>query len=152
MSCSCSNLQRHLEALSERTRITLGAPHDAFGRFKVGIAAEVSSKPLCGARALLTFQAFKHNAEWIDKFVGEAVPQENGFMQTTRNEPLGMTTGIVPWNSHMASMALKAVLALVMGNCFILKPFKTTPFAAPALGPLIKEVGFFRCLSNPLWR
>jgi aldehyde dehydrogenase (NAD+) len=72
-------LIKHTEALAELTRITLGAPFGAFGAFEVGLAAE----------------AFKYNAGWVDKFLGEAVPQENGFMQITRNEPLGVTAGIV---------------------------------------------------------
>jgi aldehyde dehydrogenase (NAD+) len=73
-------------------------------------------------------------------------------MQITRNEPLGVTAGIVPWNSPLASMALKAAPALATGNCFILKPSEKTPFASLALGPLIKEAGFppgvFQVLSG----
>jgi aldehyde dehydrogenase (NAD+) len=58
-------LVKYTEPLAELTRITLGAPFGAFGAFEVGLAAE----------------AFKYNAGWCDKFLGEAVPQENGFMQ-----------------------------------------------------------------------
>src|ERR1700753_987821 len=38
--------------------------------------------------------------------------------------------------------AMKVGPALPMGNTFILKPSEKTPFAALALGPLIKEAGF----------
>ncbi|KEF53683.1 uncharacterized protein A1O9_10083 [Exophiala aquamarina CBS 119918] len=119
-------LIKHTEALAELTRITLGAPFGSFGAFEVGLAAE----------------AFKYNAGWVDKFLGDAVPQENGFMQITRNEPLGVTAGIVPWNGPLGTVGLKAAPALATGNCFILKPSEKTPFAAAALGPLIKEAGF----------
>ncbi|KAI1612740.1 aldehyde dehydrogenase domain-containing protein [Exophiala viscosa] len=119
-------LEEHTEPLAELTRITLGAPYGAFGKFEVALGAE----------------AFKYNAGWIDKFCGEAYPQENGFMQITRHEPLGVTAGIVPWNGPLATGALKAAPALATGNCFILKPSEKTPFAALALGPLIKEAGF----------
>ncbi|KPI41282.1 Aldehyde dehydrogenase [Cyphellophora attinorum] len=119
-------LEKHTAPLAELTRITLGAPFGSFGAFEVGLAAE----------------AFKYNAGWIDKFLGEAVPQENGFMQITRNEPLGVTAGIVPWNGPLGTVGLKAAPALATGNCFILKPSEKTPFAAAALGPLIKEAGF----------
>jgi aldehyde dehydrogenase (NAD+) len=84
--------------------------------------------------------------------VGEAIPQENGFMQITRNEPLGVTAGIVPWNGPLGTVGLKAAPALATGNCFILKPSEKTPFAALALGPLIEEAGFppgvFQVLSG----
>ncbi|EXJ83946.1 hypothetical protein A1O3_04613 [Capronia epimyces CBS 606.96] len=131
-----SLIEEHSGALSELTRITLGAPYDTFGKFEVGLAAE----------------AFKYNAGWIDKFVGEAVPQDGGFMQITRNEPLGVTAGIVPWNGPLGTVGLKAAPALATGNCFILKPSEKTPFAALALGPLIQAAGFppgvFQILSG----
>ena len=36
-------VQQHGEELSELTRVTLGAPYQAFGKFEVDLAAEVSS-------------------------------------------------------------------------------------------------------------
>ncbi|OJJ54350.1 hypothetical protein ASPSYDRAFT_211289 [Aspergillus sydowii CBS 593.65] len=129
-------VEKHAEVLGELTRITLGAPYQAFGRFEVGLCAE----------------SFQYNAGWIDKFAGEAYPQENGFMRITRNEPLGVTAGVVPWNGPMGTVGLKAAPALATGNCFILKPSEKTPFAALALGPLIREAGFppgvFQVLSG----
>ena len=129
-------LEKHIEKLAELTRITLGAPFASFGKFEIGLAAE----------------AFRYNAGWIDKFAGEAFPQENGFMQITRNEPLGVTAGIVPWNGPLGTVGIKAGPALATGNCFVLKPSEKTPFAALALGPLIEEAGFppgvFQILSG----
>ena len=129
-------LEKHIEKLAELTRLTLGAPFASFGKFEIGLAAE----------------AFRYNAGWIDKFAGEAFPQENGFMQITRNEPLGVTAGIVPWNGPLGTVGIKAGPALATGNCFILKPSEKTPFAALALGPLIQEAGFppgvFQILSG----
>lgn len=89
---------------------------------------------------------------WADKFAGESYPQEDGFIKIVRNEPLGVTVGIIPWNGPVASVGLKAGPALATGNCFILKPSEKTPFAALALLPLIKEAGFppgvFQVLSG----
>jgi aldehyde dehydrogenase (NAD+) len=59
-----------------------------------------------------------------------------------RNEPLGVTAGIVPWNGPLGTVGLKAAPALATGNCFILKPSEKTPFASLALGPLIIKAGF----------
>ncbi|RDW61579.1 hypothetical protein BP5796_11471 [Coleophoma crateriformis] len=123
-------------ALAELTRITLGAPYNSFGKFETGLASE----------------AFRFNAGWIDKFAGQSFPQDDGFLKIVRNEPLGVTAGIVPWNGPLGNMGLKAAPALATGNCFILKSSEKTPFAALALGPLIKEAGFppgvFQILSG----
>ncbi|KAK3076995.1 hypothetical protein LTS18_011473, partial [Coniosporium uncinatum] len=122
--------------LAELTRITMGAPYEAFGKFESTMCAE----------------AFRYNAGWIDKFGGESWPQEDGFMKIVRNEPLGVTAGIVPWNGPLGTVGLKAAPALAMGNCFILKPSEKTPLASLALGELIKEAGFppgvFQVLSG----
>ncbi|KAF4633721.1 hypothetical protein G7Y89_g4395 [Cudoniella acicularis] len=131
-----SLVEKHGPALAELSRITLGAPYGAFGAFEVGLCAE----------------AFRYNAGWIDKFAGESYPQEDGFLKIVRNEPLGVTAGIVPWNGPLGTVGLKAGPALATGNCFILKPSEKTPFASLALGPLIVEAGFppgvFQVLSG----
>ena len=129
-------IDKHGPVLSELSRITLGAPYLAFGKFEIAMACE----------------AFRYNSGWIDKFAGEAFSQEDGFMKIVRNEPLGVTAGIVPWNGPLATAGLKAAPALATGNCFILKPSEKTPLAALALGVLIREAGFppgvFQVLSG----
>lgn len=131
-----SLVEQHGVALAELSRITLGAPYASFGKFEVGLCAE----------------AFRYNAGWIDKFAGESFPQEDGFLKIVRNEPFGVTAGIVPWNGPLGTVGLKAGPALATGNCFILKPSEKTPFASLALGPLIIEAGFppgvFQVLSG----
>jgi aldehyde dehydrogenase (NAD+) len=131
-----SLIEQHGVALAELSRLTLGAPYGSFGMFETGMCAE----------------AFKYNAGWIDKFTGESFPQDDGFLKIVRNEPLGVTAGIVPWNGPLGTVGLKAAPALATGNCFILKPSEKTPFASLALGPLIVEAGFppgvFQVLSG----
>jgi len=119
-------IEQNTQSLSELTRITLGAPHASFGGFEISLCAET----------------LRYNAGWADKFAGESYPQEDGFLKIVRNEPLGVTAGIVPWNAPIGNVGLKAGPALATGNCFILKPSEKTPFAALALLPLIKEAGF----------
>jgi len=113
-------------ALAEMTRATLGAPFGSFGSFEINLAAE----------------GFRYFAGWTDKFAGETYPQEDGFLKIVRNEPLGVTCGIIPWNGPLGNVGMKAGPALATGNCFILKPSEKTPFAALALGTLIREAGF----------
>jgi aldehyde dehydrogenase (NAD+) len=131
-----SLIEQNGQALAELTRMTLGAPFSSFGSFEINLAAE----------------GFRYFAGWTDKFPGESYPQEDGFMKIVRNEPLGVTCGIIPWNGPLANVGMKAGPALATGNCFILKPSEKTPLAALALGTLIKEAGFppgvFQVLSG----
>ncbi|GAP92144.1 putative aldehyde dehydrogenase [Rosellinia necatrix] len=121
-----SLIDEHSTKLAELTRLTLGVPFASFGSLEIEGTAE----------------AFRYFAGWCDKFAGESYPQDDGFLKIVRNEPLGVTAGIVPWNGPMATGALKSAPALATGNCFILKPSEKTPFSALALGSLIKEAGF----------
>ncbi|KAK7220086.1 hypothetical protein V2G26_008089 [Clonostachys chloroleuca] len=119
-------IDENAETLSALTRLTLGAPWESFGVFELGLAAE----------------SFRYFAGWTDKFSGETYPQEDGFLKIVRNEPLGVCAGIIPWNGPMGNVGMKAGPALATGNVFILKPSEKTPFAALAVGALIKEAGF----------
>jgi aldehyde dehydrogenase (NAD+) len=119
-------LEIHNSRLAELSRITMGAPYEAWGKFEVGTGAEL----------------FRYYAGWIDKFSGEAYPQEDGYVKIVRNEPLGITAGITPWNGPTGNFGLKAAPALATGNCFILKPSEKTPFAGLAIGALAIEAGF----------
>lgn len=129
-------IRQYGENLSRLNRFTHGAPSSGWGRFEIGVCADT----------------FIYNAGWIDKFHGEAVPQDNGIMQITRNEPLGVTAAIIPWNAAIIMIGEKAAPALATGNCIILKPSEKTPLAALAIGSLIKAAGFppgvFQILSG----
>ncbi|KAH7018439.1 aldehyde dehydrogenase [Microdochium trichocladiopsis] len=119
-------IEQHGKQLASLTRISLGAPFGSFGSFEVNMCAE----------------GFRYFAGWTDKFAGESYPQDDGFMKIVRNEPLGVTAGIIPWNGPLGNIGMKAGPALATGNVFILKPSEKTPFSALALGTLIKEAGF----------
>ncbi|KAF9732375.1 hypothetical protein PMIN06_002074 [Paraphaeosphaeria minitans] len=129
-------VEKNAEGIASLTRVSLGAPYKAFGAFEIGLCAET----------------FRYNAGFIDKFGGESWPQDDGFLKIVRNEPLGVTAGIVPWNGPVGTIGLKAAPALATGNCFILKPSEKTPLSSLALGTLIKEAGFppgvFQILSG----
>ncbi|KAI0017431.1 aldehyde dehydrogenase [Xylariomycetidae sp. FL0641] len=118
-------IEKHSTAMAELTRINLGCPVTMFS-FETNMTAE----------------CFRYFAGWVDKFAGESYPQDDGFMKIVRNEPLGVTTGITPWNAPLLFAAMKGAPALATGNCFILKPSEKAPFAAMALGSLIVEAGF----------
>ena len=95
---------------------------------------------------------FDYYAGWTDKYAGETYPADDGFYKIVRHEPLGVCAGIVPWNTPLASIALKAAPALATGNVFLLKASEKSPLSALALGELILEAGFppgvFQLLSG----
>lgn len=119
-------LEENMDTLAELTRITLGSPYGTLGVAEKNMALEM----------------LRYYAGWADKFSGEAHTQEDGVMKIVRNEPLGVTVGIIPWNAPLISSMIKLGPAIITGNCFIMKPSEKTPFAALALGSLIKEAGF----------
>lgn len=129
-------MRKHSQRLADLSRLTLGSPYGSFGQFEISLGAD----------------CFDYFAGWTDKFAGESFPQEDGTLKIVRNEPLGVTAGICPWNSPCATIGMKAASALATGNCFIVKPSEKTPFASLALGELIKEAGFppgvFQVLSG----
>lgn len=90
----------------------------------------------------MAVELFRYFAGWTDKLAGQTFPQDDGFLKIIRNEPLGVTAAIIPWNGPVVNVALKAAAALATGNCLILKPSEKTPFSALALGGLAKEAGF----------
>ncbi|KAF4985480.1 hypothetical protein FDECE_16536 [Fusarium decemcellulare] len=117
---------KHSETLSALSRLTLGGPISAVGAMEVVFAAEV----------------LRYFAGWTDKLAGETYPEEDGFFKFVRQEPLGVTAGIIPWNAPIGSVCVKAAPALATGNCIILKLSEKTPFAGLAMGTLIKAAGF----------
>ncbi|KAI1613808.1 aldehyde dehydrogenase domain-containing protein, partial [Exophiala viscosa] len=119
-------LDKHNSELAELSRITMGAPYGAWGKFEVGMSS----------------QQFRYYEGWIDKFPGESFPQEDGYIKIVRNEPLGVTAGITPWNGPAGNFGMKAAPALATGNCFILKPSEKAPFSSMAIGALVREAGF----------
>jgi aldehyde dehydrogenase (NAD+) len=70
---------------------------------------------------------FRYYAGWIDKMYGETCPVEDGFLNYTLREPVGVCALIVPWNFPLLLAAWKLAPALAMGNTVIVKP---SPFTS----------------------
>jgi aldehyde dehydrogenase (NAD+) len=82
---------------------------------------------------------FDYYAGWIDKFYGETVPVDPGFINYTRKEPVGVCALIVPWNFPLLLACWKIAPALAMGNTVIVKPSEYTPLSMLRLAELIQE-------------
>jgi malonate-semialdehyde dehydrogenase (acetylating)/methylmalonate-semialdehyde dehydrogenase len=65
-----------------------------------------------------------------------------GVDTTLLRQPLGVVAGITPFNFPVMIPLWMAPLALVCGNCFILKPSERVPRSAELLARLIAAAGF----------
>lgn len=82
---------------------------------------------------------FEYYAGWTDKFYGETSPVEDGFLNYTIKEPIGVCALIAPWNFPLYQTSLKLAAALSMGNPVIIKPSEYTPLTSIFLVELIDE-------------
>ena len=65
-----------------------------------------------------------------------------GIDTTLVRQPLGVVAGITPFNFPIMIPLWMAPLALVCGNCFILKPSERVPLSPSLLPPLFEKAGF----------
>ncbi|WP_417228592.1 aldehyde dehydrogenase family protein [Amphritea sp.] len=80
---------------------------------------------------------FDYYAGWTDKFYGETSPVDDGFLNYTLKEPVGVCGLIAPWNFPLYQASLKIAPALAMGNTVIIKPSEYTPLTMIYLMELI---------------
>ncbi|HEY8356862.1 MAG TPA: aldehyde dehydrogenase family protein, partial [Ramlibacter sp.] len=76
-----------------------------------------------------------------DKFQGETIPVEAGFLNYTLREPLGVVGQVVPWNFPLMFTSWKMAPALAAGNCIVLKPSEITPLSSLKIAELMAEAG-----------
>lgn len=82
---------------------------------------------------------FDYYAGWLDKFYSETCPVEQGFLNYTKREPLGVCALVVPWNFPLLLACWKLAPALAMGNTVVVKPSPFTPLTLIRLAELINE-------------
>ena len=82
---------------------------------------------------------FDYYAGWVDKYYGVTSPVEDGYLNYSLIEPVGICALIAPWNFPLYQAALKIAPALAMGNSVIVKPSEFTPFTALYLIELIDK-------------
>jgi betaine-aldehyde dehydrogenase len=89
-------------------------------------------------RTAVTYRYFGGMA---DKFQGDVVPVEAGFLNYVTREPLGVVGQVVPWNFPLMFTSWKMAPALAAGNCVILKPAEITPLSSLRIAELMAEAG-----------
>jgi aminobutyraldehyde dehydrogenase len=65
---------------------------------------------------------------------------EKGFTSMIRREPLGVTSGICPWNYPLMMAAWKIGPALAAGNTSVIKPAELTPRTTLRLAELAADI------------
>ncbi len=95
------------------------------------------------ARAEITraAQNFRFFASATMHFASEAHPMEDGTLNYTLRQPIGIVGCISPWNLPLYLFSWKIAPALAAGNCVIAKPSEVTPVTAFLLSWICIEAG-----------
>jgi acyl-CoA reductase-like NAD-dependent aldehyde dehydrogenase len=100
--------------------------------------------PLRDSRALdvpRTAACFRYFGGMADKFQGDVVPVEAGFLNYLLREPVGVVGQVVPWNFPLMFTSWKMAPALAAGNCIVLKPAEITPLTTLKIAELMSQAG-----------
>jgi len=97
-------------------------------------------KPLDDARGEIGGAAY-----WCDAVAGLELPvtvneDSDERRSETHRVPIGVVTGIVPWNYPMLLGLWKIAPALLTGNTMVVKPSPFTPLTMLKLGELLRDV------------
>ncbi|WP_210251169.1 aldehyde dehydrogenase family protein [Bosea sp. F3-2] len=88
-----------------------------------------------------TAACFRYFGGMADKFQGETIPVEPGFLNYTLREPVGIVGQIVPWNFPLMFTSWKMAPALAAGNCIVMKPAEITPLTSLKIAELMAQAG-----------
>jgi len=78
----------------------------------------------------MVVDTFRYYAGWADKLAGQTVPVPGDRLDYVRQEPLGVTAHIAPWNYPFQRAGRSLAPALACGNTVVLKPSSQTPLSA----------------------
>jgi len=84
---------------------------------------------------------FDYYAGWVDKFYSENCPVDDGYLNYTTRQPIGVCGLIVPWNFPLLLAMWKIAPALAMGNTVVVKPSPFTSFSLVRAVELINDAG-----------
>jgi betaine-aldehyde dehydrogenase len=101
--------------------------------------------PLRDSRTLdvpRTAGCYRYFGGMADKFQGETIPVEAGFLNYTLREPVGVVGQVVPWNFPLMFTSWKMAPALAAGNTIVMKPSEVTPLTSLKIAELMREAGF----------
>ncbi len=89
----------------------------------------------------LAIEYFQYMAGWALRYEGEILESERSNENIlVYKKPIGVVSGIVPWNFPMFILARKVAPALVTGCTIVLKPSQYTPNTACEFAKIIDEI------------
>lgn len=99
------------------------------------LECEDVGKPLSQAKADAEAAAryFEFYGGAADKVMGTTIPIEDGLLNATVLEPVGVTAHIIPWNYPLQIISRSVAAAIATGNAVIVKSAEDTPMAAHAI-------------------
>jgi acyl-CoA reductase-like NAD-dependent aldehyde dehydrogenase len=109
--------------------------------------------PIKDSRALdvpRTAACYRYFGGMADKFQGETIPVEAGFLNYTLREPVGVVGQVVPWNFPLMFTSWKMAPALAAGNTIVMKPAEVTPLSSLKIAELMAEAGMPAGVVNML--
>ena len=133
-------------AAADRGRILLKLADliEANGEELARLESLDTGHPLRDSRGLdvpRTAGCYRYFGGMADKFQGETIPVEAGFLNYTLREPVGVVGQVVPWNFPLMFTSWKMGPALAAGNCVVLKPAEITPLSALKIAELMAAAG-----------
>lgn len=111
-----------------------------------------TGKTLSETRALAMSASgtFRYMAAALETNEDALTPSRGNYLTMSVYEPLGVTAGITPWNSPIASDAQKVAPALAAGNAVLLKPSSWSPLVCLELARVIEDAGLPKGLFSTL--
>ena len=100
--------------------------------------------PIKDSRALdvpRTAACFRYFGGMADKFQGDVVPVEAGFLNYLTRDAVGVVGQVVPWNFPLMFTSWKMAPALAAGNTIVMKPSEITPLTSLKIAELMSEAG-----------
>lgn len=100
------------------------------------------TQQLARVEVLFTADYMDYMAGWARRYEGEIIPSDRPKETIMLfKKPIGVTTGILPWNFPFFLVARKMAPALITGNTIVIKPSQLTPENAYVFAQIVEEVG-----------
>lgn len=97
---------------------------------------------LANVEVLFTADYLDYMAGWARRYEGEIIPSDRPRETIMLfKKPIGVITGILPWNFPFFLIARKAAPALLTGNTIVVKPSQLTPENAYVFAQIAEETG-----------
>lgn len=98
-------------------------------------------KPISQARIDVEMAAryFEFYAGASDKLMGDSIPIEDGLLNVTVFEPMGVTAHVIPWNYPLQITSRSVAAAIATGNAVIVKSAEDTPMTTNLLAQWFSE-------------